>query len=50
MKTKNLVIYCIFVAGAAVMYGTQDEVTKVAAKIGGAKVVQVDTFDDMITK
>lgn len=48
MKTKDLVIYCIFVAGVAIMYGTHDEVTNVAAKIDGAKVAQVDTFADMI--
>lgn len=50
MKTKNLVVYCIFVAGAAIMYGTQDEVANVAAKIDGAKVAQVESFDDMMTK
>ena len=48
MKTKDLVIYCIFVAGAAVLYGTKDEVTNVAAKIDGAKVDQINSFDDMI--
>ena len=48
MKTKDLVIYCIFVAGIAIMYGTQDEVTNVASEIDGAKVERVNSFDDMI--
>jgi len=48
MKTKDLVIYCIFVAGAAMLYGTKDEVTNVAAKIDGAKVERVNSFNDMI--
>lgn len=50
MKTKDLVIYCIFVAGAAVMYGTQKEIENVASKIDGAKVAQVESFEEMVTK
>lgn len=47
---KELVVYCIFVAGTAVMYGTKDEVTNVASKIDGAKVAQVESFEEMVTK
>ena len=49
MKTKeNLIIYAIFVAGAALMYDTQEVCDSAAANIAGAKVVQVDSFADMI--
>ena len=48
MKTKDLVIYCLFVAGTALMYGTKQDVETAAANIAGAKVERVDSFSDMI--
>lgn len=48
MKTKVFVIYCIFVVGAALMYGTQDVCNQYASGIDGAKVERVNSFLDMV--
>ena len=48
MKTKDLFVYAIFVAGTALMFGTQEVCTDLAANFAGAKVVQVNSFEDMM--
>lgn len=48
MKTKNLVICAVFIAGAAVLYDTSEVCKEVAANLAGADVREINSFDDLI--
>ena len=48
MKTKDLIICAVFVAGAAVFYDTREICKGVAKCMKGADVREVNTFSEMM--
>lgn len=48
MKTKEIIICAVFIAGAAVFYDTEDVCNEVAANLAGADVREINSYNDLI--
>ena len=48
MKTNSIIIFAVFMAGAAVLYDTENVCKEVAAQLTGADVREVKSFSDLM--